>query len=267
MSLCLASASAIVLSCDYNYYTFGEAIYQCNARIRTFKSDYEVNSVFGRHIPGKTNDDVTTIVIKMTTLEAFPQNLSMCFRNYRGLTINNVIGLPNFQRSDFRELTKLKNFYSGKLNSVTKIAKDTFYDLKDLTHLYFDEIPNLGNLDGDLLINARSLTYFSAKGPNKITKLSPGFFRNQGDSLRIVDFRYTNLARIGYTVFDNLRHLEVARFHEAGCLNFLYTQNAVETLTSDIRARCQDLKKKRNEITQKRGKNENNCSNDSSESQ
>ena len=251
-SLCLAAACAVELFCDYNYYTFGDTIYQCNAKIRTFKSDYVVNSVLGKHIPGKGNEDVTTIVIKMTTLEAFPQNLNLWFKNYRGLTINNVAGLPNFQRSDFNNLKNLKNFYAGKLDSVSQVAKDTFYDLKDLTRLYLDEIINLENLDADLLVNARSLEYFSAKGPNKISQLSPGFFRNQ-NSLKIVDFRYTNFVKIGFTVFENLHQLDVARFHEAGCLDYLYTKNVADSLTTDIRSRCQDVKQKQNKIIKRRG--------------
>jgi len=246
-SLCLAAASAVNLFCDFNYYTFGETIYQCNAKIRTYESDYIVEAVNGRHIPGKGNDDVTTVVIKMTTLEAFPQNLHKWFKNYRALTINMVKGLPNLQRSDFSQLTNLKNFYAGKLDSVSEIAKDTFYDLKELSHLYFDEIPNLGNLDADLLINARKLTAFSAKGPNKITQLSPGFFRNQVDTLKLVDFRFVNFVKISYSVFQNLHHLEVARFHDAGCLNYLYTTRVVSSLTADIRSRCQDVTK-RNDI-------------------
>lgn len=253
LSLYLIAATAVELQCKYSFYPFSEPRYHCLGKISTDKSDYTVNTVSGIHIPGKSSVDISTIVLKNVSLEMLPRNLNTWFKNYEALTIIDSANFPGFRRSDLTEFTRLTSIYVRNLPMIKQLGKDTFWDLKKLIHLYLEELPRLENLDGDFLINAKYLEVFSAKGPNRLTQISPGFFRNQVNSLRLVDFRNTNLVRIGYTVFVNLNQLTAARFHNAGCLNHLYDDEVAKTITTDIRARCQDAAMvQNNEIIKKR---------------
>lgn len=200
-----------------------------------------MNSVSGVHIPGKSSVDVTTVILKNSSIFVLPKNLNTWFVNYKALTIIDSAVFPGFHRSDLVEFTRLTSLYVRNLPLVRRIPKDSFWDLDMLVDMFLEEMPLMDSLDGDLLINAKSLEVFSARGPNRITQINPGFFRNQARTLRIVDFRDTKLVRIGFTVFQDLVQLTAGRFHNAGCLNHLYDVDISSMLSADIRRRCQDV--------------------------
>jgi hypothetical protein len=175
------------------------------------------------------------------TMPVLPKNLRKWFINYDQLSIANVGEFPNFRRDMFGEFTHLKHLYTYNLPMVNNIPRDAFWDMTMLTYLYFNGMPNLVNMDSDLLIKMPSLEFFSARGPNQITQINPGFFRNQMGSLKTVDFRDTNLMRISFNVFENFRVLRDARFVNAGCLNLMYVNNVASKLTADIHAHCADV--------------------------
>lgn len=240
----MAVANAAQLQCDYQiaqYKSSPERLYVCEGTITTTPGDFTVGSVTGNHIPNYGNGDVVRITIRNVSVAAMPKNLGAWFKNFKEVAISHIVNIPNFQRGDFSEMTHLTGFYAKNLPKVGEVPRDAFWDLKDLTHLYLEKMVNMGNLHGDLLINARSLTVFSAKGPNRVTQINPGFFRSQGETLRIVDFRDTNLVKIGFSVFQNIQNMLDGRFLNAGCLNRYYVTDVVKTLTTDIRAHCQDV--------------------------
>lgn len=210
----------------------------CTGQIRTSSSDFSVQSVTGDHIVGLGNDQVTEIVFSNVSMEVMPKNLFTWFKNFREFGIANIENFPNFYRGMFEEYTYLTYFYGYNLPLVTEIPKDAFWDMRNLTHFYLDGMRNMRNFDSDFLLYARNLEYFSARGPNQITQISPGFFRNQMRTLNTVDFRDTKLARIGFSVFENFGRLKDARFVNSGCLNRFYFEDVSTSLTADIRTRC-----------------------------
>lgn len=202
---------------------------------------------------GKGAEDIRTVIFKDVTMEVLPSKLNVWFKNYRGLAIVSVARFPNFEREQFMEFRRIDTLYAGNLTGITTIPKDAFYELTMLTHLYLEGMRNMENLDGDLLANMHSLRVFSVRGATKITAIYPQFFKNQENTLQVVDFRGTSLVRVGYQTFEKTIHLEVARFTGAGCLNQYYMQIDVpKRLTIDIRKLCQDVSIVPNEILKDR---------------
>lgn len=254
LSLLVATVNCAQLQCQYLDNTFPEPNYECDGRITTSRNDYVVDNVAGSHVNGKGFDDIRTIIFKNVTMEVLPSKLNVWFKNYRGLAIISLYNFPNFRREQFVEYRGIDTLYAGNITGITTIPKDAFYELTTLTHLYLEGMTNMGNLDGDLLVNMPFLRVFSARGPNKITTIYPQFFRKQENTLQVVDFRGTNLLKVGYMTFDRTVHLEIARFNRAGCLNQYYRQIQVaQRLTADIRKSCEDVTDSPNEIMKSKG--------------
>lgn len=230
------------LNCQYAIGPMPKQSYICRGRIMTTPSDYTIDRVIGSHLDGMGNDDVESVFFSQTNIAAMPKNINSWFSNLKVLAFNNLPDLPNFQRSDFSEFTEIVEFFASDLPSVTRIPRDAFWDLTELEEITFLRMENLESLDADLLIKARNLREFTALGPNKITQINPGFFRNQLNSLEVVRFAGSNLVRIGYTVFADLQVIRSAAFGNAGCLDSNYDDNVAEALTRDIRANCQDVR-------------------------
>lgn len=204
----------------------------------TTKEDSSVDSILGTHLKGKSNDDVRTVIMRDQKIDFLPLGLRQWFKNYRGLALYKITDFV-LERSDFVDYRRIDSLYIGNLTQVTTIPTDAFYDLTNLTHLYLERMPNLGNLDADLLVRMPRLSYFSARGPNQINSISAEFFVRQADSLEVVDFRDVNLLTIHPDTFASTRYLEVARFKNAGCLNYIYVQSDLpEKLNDDIRQYC-----------------------------
>jgi hypothetical protein len=237
----VASIQSAELRCEYIISPYQRRDYQCNGRIGTTKTDFYVDSVVGTHISGMTGDQVTEVMIYNSTMEVLPRNLTRWFRNYDEFGIASIEGLPNFSRGFFEGYSHLTYFFGYNIRSVVDVPRDTFWDMKRLTHLYLDGMTNMRNLDSDLLMYARGLQTFSVKGPNKIDQINPGFFRNQRNSLKNVDFRNTNLVKISYTLFDGFRNMIEARFVNSGCLDRMYFTEVATMVSTDIRKRCQDV--------------------------
>lgn len=238
-SVCLAIVSSAQLRCDYQATSRGD--YYCIGEIKTTASDYTVEDLIGDHADGKGNDDLTGIFFGDVPMEVMPQNVAGWFNNIQTLGLLNTTKLQAFKRSDFTQYSQLKNFLAGGLTSITKIPKDTFWDLTKLTNLTLDDMPNMEDLDEDLLMNARSLVEFTAQGPNKMTQIGGNFLRSQTNTLQVIIITDTNLTRIGFSTFENLPVLTDAVFVRAGCLDRWYRRNIAATITADVRADCLDV--------------------------
>lgn len=231
-------ANAAQLECTFKFSSYPEPDYQCYGKIVTTKEDSAVDSLLGTHLKGKSNDDVRTVIIKEQSMEFLPSGLRQWFKNYRGLALYK---LTNYilQRSDFIDYRRIDSLYIGNLSQVSTIPSDAFYELTNLTHLYLERMTNMGNLGAEMLLNMPRLSYFSARGPNRITTISSTFFARQSESLEVVDFRDVNLLIIAPDTFANTRYLHVARFRNAGCLNYIYVQSDLPgKLNDDIRKNC-----------------------------
>lgn len=239
VGLLAATASAAQLKCEYSVNdTLPFSGYVCEGTITSTKTDYFVDGVDGNHISGEGNGDITHVSFRKTGVTVLPRNLNVYFQNFFAVMISDITNYPNFKRSDFYDFTRLRTFYARNLPLVTRIPRDTFWDLNKLKYLYLDGMTNMENLDVDLLKNLPLLEGFSAAGPNKINQISPGFFRNQMDSLKGVTFSDTNLVQVGYSVFVNLQPFFGADFRNSGCVNGRYTK---EMLTTAIRQKCKDV--------------------------
>lgn len=237
----MAVASAAELKCNYVYSKIVTwTSYECIGSIVTTNSDNTISSVSGAHWDGLTNDDVEKLSFKGEKLNAMPTNVGKWFPNLRRYAVGGINGLASFEQIDFNTLIQLKYFFAADLPQITTIPEDTFLPLTELVELHFISLSNLEGLHNDLLVGATKLERFSAIGPNKITEISAGFFRSQVDSLESVDFRGTNLFRVGYHVFENLNGLKYAAFLEAGCLDRRYQGYDVRALSGDVAKRCQD---------------------------
>lgn len=238
LALTFAAASSTKLFC---YYMTDTPEYFCRGELTTSPntSEYIIDDVNGTHLDGQSNSDVTEVYLGDTSMEALPKNLNTFFKNLRMLSLSNIAGLPNFKRSDFVGFKQLTNFQAGQINSVTRLPRDTFFDMTKLKILHLYMMPNMENFDPDMLTNLRELAVFSAHGPNKINQISAGFFRNQRETLVAVDFSYTNLIRVGHTVFDNLQVFKMGFFERAGCL-YKWSYDKY-TLAAAVRQQCQDV--------------------------
>lgn len=232
-------SNCVQLQCDFEDGYINGPTYVCDGTLTTTFADNIVDSVTGDHQVGRNNDDVTAVSFESMTLEVLPKNLDAFFTNFTTLALVKIAKLQNFKRRDFSDFTRLENFLAMYIESITTLPRDTFFDLTNLRALYLDGNRNMENLHADLLINQRQLTMFTARGPNRINQISPGFFRNQMDTIQAVAFTGTNLLRVGHSVFENMPSFLVGRFRECGCLNADFPSNA--DLTAAVRANCQDV--------------------------
>lgn len=230
-------ANAANLFCDFK--TATDVEYICIGNVSTTQTDYFVDHVTGNHLEGKRNEDIKVIVFNNLLIDVLPKNLKEWFVNYDEIAIVDVPNYPSLKRSQFYDFTYLTSIYMRNLSNTRVLPKDTFWDLPKMEQLYLDAFENLESLDCDLLIKTRSLRIFSARGPNKITQINQGFFRNQRETLKEVDFRRSNLISIGHSVFVNLQSLKLGRFHHCSCLHNLYKSSV--SITADIRAQCKDI--------------------------
>lgn len=243
-AVCLLLAFATTLSaeldCTFLLHPFGRYDYECVGYTEVSSSDNIILNVTGDHKHGFGNGDVLSIEIFNSSLvNEMPKNLKDWFQNFVQFKLYDLPNFPEFNAGDFNELRHLKSFVTSNLPQITQIPKDSFKDLTQLQVLGLNEMPNLGNLDADLLMYATSLEIFSARGPNKIDQISPGFFRNQVETLQAVDFTNTKLLKISYNVFEKFQVLTDAFFRNAGCLNVSYYFGDVkESLSQEIRSKC-----------------------------
>lgn len=241
------------LYCEYNREIQPKLRYECvGSIVATTPNDSLVENVTGKHLYGMCDDNVTTVTFFKDPVKAIPKGLKKFFKNFSEFYLIDIEDLPNFSRKDFNDLTQLKVFFAANLSKTTNIPRDAFWDLRNLTYLKLFRMSNMKNLHEDLLINAPNLIYFSAQGPNKINQINPGFFRNQVANLLSVDFRDTNLMRIGYSAFNFLVNLKVGFFMNAGCLNNIYHQDVAKLLTADIRKRCKNVEEGKNDIMKRK---------------
>lgn len=241
--LAVATTQSAELQCTYFTRIFTPFYYECWGNIEVSPSDNTVASVTGNHQPNMTNVDVLSVAIFNNSLmSAMPKNLKLFFPNYVQLRLFGLKNFPDFSLKDFSELSHLKSLVIGKLPLVTQVPKDALKNFNDLEYLLFVDMPNLENFDADLLVNARKLYYFAVQGSNKINQISPGFFRGQENSLQTINFANTNLLKINYNVFDNLKRLIHADFRKAGCLNTNFVNGDVKAaLINEVRNNCQNV--------------------------
>ncbi|CRK89683.1 CLUMA_CG003469, isoform A, partial [Clunio marinus] len=226
------------LECEY---VINDNFYECRGKTATKENDYAIDTLNGNHVSNKKNEDVTVVALRDTTMEVIPSNLRRWFPNFTGLGIVNIKNFVTLDRCQLHEYPQLKEFFAYNIPQVKTIPKRTFWDLIYLTELVLDGFTNLENLDGDLLVNNTALNLFSARGPNKITQINPGFFRNQRETLMFVNFEYTNIVRISHQVFEGLNKLNMVSFLGGGCINQIYNQEIATRLTGDIKTKCQDV--------------------------
>jgi hypothetical protein len=237
----LINVNAATIKCEY-FYKFVEPskFYECKASVTITTGDNIVESASGYQLDGKSNKDVTTVILRKKIIEVFPKNLTNVFRGMRTVYFGEIPNLRSFQRNDFTELENILEFNAFSLPFLSAIPKDTFYEMARLETLRLERMVTLMSLDRDLLINNRDLTIFSVQGPNLVTAIPPGFFRNQ-DHLTEVDFRFSPLLKISHTVFVDHESLRVARFNMAGCLNRFYGTEIIKELVTDINRKCFDI--------------------------
>lgn len=87
----------------------------------------------GDHMPGKSDLNVTTVVISGLPIDGFPKKIGFIFPNIRELLIEDC-GIKNISRQDLEGLEKLR-FLSLKKNELTVIPNDLFTGFESLDTL------------------------------------------------------------------------------------------------------------------------------------
>lgn len=93
-------------------------------------------SFIGKHVEGKTNDDVKTLFIYDMPLKKFPRNLCESFPKMTTLQIQRC-GLEKISREDLVGLENLE-FLNLVENKLTSLPDDLFADMKKLHTIHFD---------------------------------------------------------------------------------------------------------------------------------
>jgi Leucine-rich repeat (LRR) protein len=140
-------SEALFFDCTYSTtsYSYAGSVYECDAKVLVFNSADTVERVTQHHASGKSNDDVTSLLMDTRNLPKFPKNIEKFFPNLKVFEI----------------------FKSG----LTKISSDDLMQFPNLVVLRLS-YNKLTTLDGDLFINnpKLQLIYLSY---NKITSIGP----------------------------------------------------------------------------------------------
>lgn len=89
----------------------------------------------GQHLEGKTNDDVTKLLISNATCPTLPSKIGEIYKNIEELKIVNS-GLTVLRSEDLAGLNKLEKFKSSD-NPITHIPKDFFLGHSTLKKISF----------------------------------------------------------------------------------------------------------------------------------
>lgn len=120
----------------------------------------------GKHIEGKTNDNVKLLKIENHPLDAFPRNLHESFLNLRFLSIISC-GLEKVTKTDLIGLEDLEVLFLDG-NNLTSLPDDLFTDMKKLRTIFFKN-NKIERLSSKLLKPIEnSLEYVSFLGNTKI---------------------------------------------------------------------------------------------------
>lgn len=137
------------------FYTNDDGEYICQAEgLRVFRSNSRISEVTGRHMPGKTNFDVTSFFIAYQETKYLPTGFMSFFPNLRSFFVNSS-GLKYFTRQDMQDATNLRKIFIN-YNDVEELTSDTFAGFNKLETFemhdnklrvigagIFDSMPNL----------------------------------------------------------------------------------------------------------------------------
>ena len=159
----IKSFQSLEINCNFNsliHFPITKPAYQCEVTNRFYtdqQTSATIESVTGKHIDGKTNDDVNVFEASMTNLQNFPQGIEKFFKNVKFIRLaNNEIkqigqldlkpfpGLKSLQIQTNKieiiedELFKfnpdLETIWMSS-NKIFHIGENAFKNLKNLTQL------------------------------------------------------------------------------------------------------------------------------------
>jgi hypothetical protein len=122
----MSIASALTLNCDFrDHRSYWGLNYACVVQnLSTNETDRTITDINGTHVAGKTNDDITKVLVEHQQCKYLPLNVGAHFKNLEVLYVmkSHVEKLTN---KDLDGLTKLKIF-DVSYNPIKRLHKDFF---------------------------------------------------------------------------------------------------------------------------------------------
>lgn len=160
MLLCLiTSTNAMTIVCQFFYNAVESSTedqYGCYPTTVDLGNSVVVESVTGTHRPGRTNDDVTYLMLLNQNVPQFPKELEKFFPNLRFFRISET-GLLSIKAEDLKPYPQITMLYIGA-NKFTSLDGDLFTLTPNLQWINIDRC-KITSIGRGLLDNLDDLTY------------------------------------------------------------------------------------------------------------
>jgi hypothetical protein len=133
------SAYGITLDCDFKIQnTYWGTKYACVAQnLTTSETNRKITEINGKHLEGKTNDDVAKVLVEHQNCPYLPVNLGAHFQNLEVLYVMRS-HVNQLTSTDLEGLTKLRIF-DVSYNPITQIHRDFFKGHESIEIISFYE--------------------------------------------------------------------------------------------------------------------------------
>ncbi|KAG5679110.1 hypothetical protein PVAND_008702 [Polypedilum vanderplanki] len=153
------SVESVTIKCNYFLDFFND--YSCTVMNREIFKNQRVciDKVEGKHLNGKTDDDVHGFYInKAKNMKFFPSNINKIFINLKNIVIIDS-NLTEITSEDLKVFPKLKSLYLPK-NQIKVIKEDTFSHNPDIEVIYLlsNEISHIDRKSFSKLEKLKKLT-------------------------------------------------------------------------------------------------------------
>lgn len=177
--------AAVTFNCTYSEYyhsDLGET-YECLAQVTTRGNPHVLKSVIGKHLPGKTLNDVTSLKIVEQNMPVIPNNIDLKLGNLSQLLIINS-NLSKLTNEGFLTISTGDKFVAFK-NEITYLPGNL---LKNSNVKWFNASGNpIQHIGRNFLANAKHLLTADLRNSGCVSKYAntPEDLKNLGKLLAV----------------------------------------------------------------------------------
>jgi Leucine-rich repeat (LRR) protein len=186
----------------------------------------------GKHVDGKTNDDVTTFFVGGQNTKFIVTGIEKYFPKFDAFIVSNS-SLEIINRNSFRNLSQIFVLALNQ-NNIVAIPEDTFKDLIQLRVLDL-AFNKLKSVSSNLLAELRSLEFFIIIS-NQVEEIPIGFFRTNL-KLDFVELSFNNLTAIDTTNFPLMKNLKNLNLKNNTCIDKFYNEPKEKDI-AEIKNKC-----------------------------
>lgn len=209
-------------------------VYACTVNeLHVENENTMIQEVNGNHLRGKSNDDVTQLLIDSQTVLNLPIGFGKFFKSLKKISVRNS-KLTSIDDGSFEMMQQVSQVIFTE-NDIATVPEEAFQKLKSL------EIIELSNnkivkVDIKAFNNLTNLKVLKLDG-NKLTTLHSNLFVHNSN-LEELHVRNNKLNSIGAHLLNNLRKLQIVDFTDNSCITQNFPEIALQALKLKILEQC-----------------------------